>query len=45
MLFTQATIDCLVNNKTKNALYNETVILNYVLVVNQLARAWVINQL
>ena len=28
--FTQVTIDCLPNNKTKNALHNETVILNYV---------------
>ena len=28
MLFTQNTIDCLTNNKTKNALHNEAVILN-----------------
>ena len=28
MLFTQATIDCLTTNKTKNALHNEAVILN-----------------
>ena len=28
--FTQATIDCLTKNKTKNALHNETVILNYI---------------
>ena len=27
--FTQATIDYLINNKTKNALHKETVILNY----------------
>ena len=27
--FTQATIDCLNNNKTKNVLLSETVILNY----------------
>ena len=30
ILFTQATIDCLINNKTKNALHNEAVILNYI---------------
>ena len=30
MLFTQATIDCLINKKTKNALHKETVILNYI---------------
>ena len=30
ILFTQATIDCLIYNKTKNALHNETVILNYI---------------
>ena len=30
MLFTQATIDCLINTKAKNALRNETVILNYI---------------
>ena len=30
MLFTQATIDCLTTNETKNALHNETVILNYI---------------
>ena len=28
--FTQATIDCLINNKTMNALHNEAVILNYI---------------
>ena len=28
--FTQATIDCLINNKTKNALHNKSVILNYI---------------
>ena len=28
--FTPATIDCLNNNKTKNALHNEKVILNYI---------------
>ena len=28
--FTQATTDRLTNNKTKNALHNETVILNYI---------------
>ena len=28
--FTQATIDCLAINKTKNALHNETVILSYI---------------
>ena len=28
--FTQATIDCLSNNETKNALLKETVILNYI---------------
>ena len=28
--FTPATIDCLINNKTKNALNNMTVILNYI---------------
>ena len=28
--FTQATIDCLINNKTENALHNDTVILNYI---------------
>ena len=28
--FTQATIDCLTTNKTKNVLLNETVILNYI---------------
>ena len=27
ILLTQATIDCLINNKTKNALHNEAVIL------------------
>ena len=27
---TQATIDCLINNKTKNALHVETIILNYI---------------
>ena len=30
ILFTQATIDCLANNKTKNALHNEAVILYYI---------------
>ena len=30
VLFTQATIDYLSTNKTKNALHNETVILNYI---------------
>ena len=30
ILFTQATIDCLTTNKTKNALHDETVILNYI---------------
>ena len=45
MLFTQATIDYLATDETKNALHNETVILNYVLVVPQLAIAWVINHL
>ena len=30
MLFTQATIDYLATNETKNALYNEAVILNYI---------------
>ena len=30
ILFTQATIDCLINNKTKNTLHNEGVILNYI---------------
>ena len=30
MLFTQATIDYLATNEIKNALHNETVILNYV---------------
>ena len=29
MLFTQATIDYLATNETKNALHNEAVILNY----------------
>ena len=43
--FTQATIDCLTTNKTKNVLHNETVILNYIVVVNQLAMARVINHL
>ena len=28
--FTQATIDCLTTNDTKNALHKETVILNYI---------------
>ena len=37
--FTQATIDCLAANKTKNVLHKETVILNYVLEVTQLAIA------
>ena len=35
-LFTQATIDCLTVNKTKNALHNKAVILNYELVVTKL---------
>ena len=35
ILFTRATIYCLINNKTKKALHNEVVILNY----NQLAIA------
>ena len=30
MLFAQASIDCLINNKTKNALNSEAVILNYI---------------
>ena len=30
MLFIQATIDCLNNNKTKNACYDETVILVFI---------------
>ena len=30
ILFTQATIDFLTTNKTKNALHGETVILNYI---------------
>ena len=30
ILFTQATIDCLTNDKTKNALYYKAVILNYI---------------
>ena len=30
LLFTQAAIDCLINNKTKNALHDEAVILNYI---------------
>ena len=30
MLFTQATLDFLINNKTKNALHNEVVISNYI---------------
>ena len=30
ILFTQTTINGLTNNKTKNALHNETVILNYI---------------
>ena len=33
ILFTQAIIDCLTTNQTKNALQSETVILNYALVV------------
>ena len=28
ILFTQATIDCIINNKSKNALHNKAVILN-----------------
>ena len=39
ILFTQAPIDRLTTNITKNALPNETVILNYILVVTQLAVA------
>ena len=30
MWFTQATINCLTTNKTKNALHNEAVTLNYI---------------
>ena len=30
MQFTQATVDCLTTNKTKNALHNETIILSYI---------------
>ena len=46
MLFTQATIDCLTINKTKNALHCETVILDYtVLLVTRLAIAWAIDHL
>ena len=30
ILFTQAAIDCLINNKTKNALHSEAIILNYI---------------
>ena len=45
ILFTQATIDCLTDNKSKNTLHKETVILNCVLVVTQLTIAWVINHL
>ena len=30
ILFTQATVDGLINNKTKNALHDETVILNHI---------------
>ena len=30
ILFSQASKDCLTNNKTKNALHNKAVILNYV---------------
>ena len=44
ILFTQATIDCLTNNKTKTALHKETVILSYI-GGTQLAIAWVINHL
>ena len=29
-IYSEATIDCLINNKTKNALHNETVFLNYI---------------
>ena len=41
ILFTQATIDCLTNNKTKNALHKETVILKTILVVSHLTTAWI----
>ena len=30
IVFTQATIGCLINNKTENALHSETIILNYI---------------
>ena len=30
MLLTQVTIECFINNKTKNALHNDAVILNYI---------------
>ena len=33
-IFTQAKIDCLTNNETKNALHDEMVILNYNLTLN-----------
>ena len=36
-----ATIDCLANNKTKNAHYDETVVLNGNMVMIQLGIAWV----
>ena len=39
ILIPQATIDCLTTNETKNVLLNETAILNYALVVTQLAIA------
>ena len=43
MIYSYTTIECLTKNKTKNALHSETVILNYIVVVTQLAIAWVIN--
>ena len=45
VLFTQATIDYLTTHNFRNALCNEMIILNYTLVVTQLAIAWVINHL
>ena len=39
VLFSLATIDCLTTNKTKNLRHDEMVILNYTLVVTQLAIA------
>ena len=43
ILLTQATIECLTNNKTKIALHNEAISLSYTLMVTQLA--WVINHM